>query len=734
MRLKGFSLLLGVGLLLATAAASATSFAIVPKPQHVTAGQGSFVLRNDLRIAAPADARAQWIAGFLRRSVAAQTGIDLHVVKAPARAAITLRINAAINGKEAYRLDVTPTGIVIAAADNRGLFWGVQTLRQLLPLKQATSVRVPAVRIADAPHYAWRGIMLDTARHFYPVGFIKKQIALMSYYKFDVFHWHLTDDQGWRIQIKKYPKLTGVGAWRTEPDGKRYGGYYTQQQIRDVVAWAKARNVMVVPEIEMPGHSSAAIAAYPDLSCSHKPIKVPTAYGVLHNVDCIDAHTFAFLDNVLDEVMTLFPSPYVHIGGDEVPQGVWADCAPCKKLGQLKDIHGETGLHSYFVAQMQQFLAGKGKTMIGWDEILEGGVSPDAIVEVWRGETGAKQAFANGNRIILAGPFYMDAPIDGRTLQDVYRDNPFDTPLYQSHAKLVLGGEAPLWSERATALNADARLYPRVLAVVEHLWNPAAHDWKDFLRRVRAQEAWLAARHVAYGPEAKDIVDYRLGFNPGYHRWRIRAARGFADLRLHYTLDGSQPTVHSPSFGDVLDLYQPATVTVAPFRGDVQYQASETFQLVPNLALGKPVHYAAPPSGEYDGGALQLVNGILGSTNFHDGNWSGWQGADMDATIDLQQPTPVHVVKAGFLQEQGSWIFLPKSVRLEVSNDGKTWRTVDTINLPRDSQASSTRVRTLPLKPAKPVTTRYVRVVAAHYGQPVRGLDPWIFCDELAVQ
>ncbi|MGH8161323.1 MAG: beta-N-acetylhexosaminidase, partial [Gammaproteobacteria bacterium] len=401
-------------------------------------------------------------------------------------------------------------------------FWGVQTLRQLLPVDRGADPTVPAVQIADAPRYPWRGVMLDVARHFYPVSFVKRQIDLMSYYKFDVFHWHLTDDQGWRIQINKYPKLTSVGAWRTEADGKSYGGFYTQAEIREVVAYAKARNVMVVPEIEMPGHSSAAIAAYPDLSCSGKPISVPTTWGVLRNVDCVGkAQTFHFLENVLDEVTKLFPSQYVHIGGDEVPEGVWDDCKACAGLAKANGFQDdEQGLHSYFVGRIEKYLASKDKTLVGWDEILEGGLSPHAIVEVWRGPDEAKKALANGNRIIIAGPFYMDTPIDRMTLQDLYRTDPFDNPLYASHPKQVLGGEAPLWSERATPRNGDARLYPRLLAISEHFWNQAAqHDWNHFLVRARAQEAWLASQHVAYGPENKDIVDYRLIFNPTYERW-----------------------------------------------------------------------------------------------------------------------------------------------------------------------------------------------------------------------
>ena len=714
------------------ASAARAEFNILPKPQHLTQGQGAFELQDDEAIAAPADARAQWIAGFLRDAIQTQTGVKLRVVAAPERGRITLRIDPSVHGDEAYRLDVKRKRVTIEAADNRGLFWGVQTLRQLLPLQHEVPPAIPVVSIEDAPRYAWRGVMLDTARHFYPVDFIKQQIDLMSYYKFDVFHWHLTDDQGWRIQINQYPKLTGVGAWRTEADGSRYGGFYTQDQIRDVVAYARERNVMVVPEIEMPGHSSAAIAAYPELSCSGKPITVPTTWGVFRDVDCVgkDA-TFAFLQNVLDEVIALFPSPYVHIGGDEVPDGVWADCGACTQLAAANGFkNDEQGLHSYFVGRIQKYLVSKGRTLVGWDEILEGHLDPNAIVEVWRGPDEAQKALANGNRIIVASPFYLDTPIDRMTLQDLYRTNPFDNPLFAQYPGKVLGGEAPLWSERATPMNGAARLYPRLLAIGEHMWNPGANDWQDFLLRARAQEAWLASQHVAYGPEDKDIVDARISFNPTYKRWRIRAARGFDDIRLRYTTDASQPTAASPSFGDVLDLYAPATITVAPFRGDVQYQASESFRMVQNLALGDTVTFATPPAGRY---SADLTDGILGG-DYDDGAWAGWQGADMDATIDLGQPTPLHAIDARFLQGAEALILLPRNVSFETSNDGKTWTTLQTVPITVDPNDMRSSIRDVAWSAQTPVLARYLRVVAARYGQQINGIDTWIFSDEIIVK
>jgi hexosaminidase len=729
-----------MALLCACAPAVRAQWAIVPQPDRIEAGQGSFTLAGDVAIVAPAGQRPRQIAAFLRDAVREQTGIGLHVGRTTDEPYIELRIDPAVRGEEAYRLTVAPEHILIEASDDRGLFWGVQTLRQLIPERRAGRLAVSAVRIDDAPRYAWRGVMLDVARHFMPVAQVERQIDLFSRYKINVLHWHLTDDQGWRIQIGKYPRLTSVGAWRTEADGSRSGGFYTQRQIREVVAYARARNVMVVPEIEMPGHASAAIAAYPSLSCPKRPIQVPASWGVFGDIYCAgDEATFAFLHDVLDEVAALFPAPYIHIGGDEVPKGQWLDSASAQRRMHEEHLADAEDLQSWFIQRIQRGLAARGKTLIGWDEILQGGADRNAIVEMWRGDAEAAKALANGNRVIVAGPFYLDTPIESLTLQDLYRTDAFAAPAYATHASQVLGAEAPLWSERVTTRNAEAMLYPRVLAFAERLWNPQAHDYADFQRRVRAQYPWLSAQHVAYGPEDRDLVDYRLSFNATHRRWRLRAARGFDDLDLRYTLDGSEPTAQSPAFGDVLDRYAPATIKVAPFRHGVPYLASQAFVIADNRALGKPVSYRMAPDPRYAGDATSLVDGILGGADFHDGRWVGWKGADMEATLDLQQPTPVHSVQVRFLQQSGSWILLPRRVGFAVSDDGKAWRTLQDAPVAVDPQDLRASIREVRFDAAAPVTARYLRVTAQNYGTlPAghggAGQPSYVFADEILVR
>jgi hexosaminidase len=738
MRRHVLALMLFVVTLIGQAAHAQT--AVIPLPAHVATGQGSFALDRNVRIVAPADKRAQEIAAFLRDGIRDQSGLALRTGKAGKRPSIELRIDPSIRGEEAYRLSVTPQQVVIAAADDRGLFWGVQTLRQLLPVR-GTAQSIAAVRIDDAPRYAWRGVMLDAARHFIPVALVKQQIDLLSRYKLNVLHWHLTDDQGWRIEIRKYPKLTSVGAWRTEADGSRSGGFYTQQQVREVVEYARLRNVMVVPEIEMPGHASAAVAAYPWLSCPKKPIPVPVTWGVFTDIYCAgDEATFTFLHDVLNEVATLFPAPYIHIGGDEVPKQEWAQSTSSQQRMHDEKLADVDALQSWFVQRIQRDLEARGKTLVGWDEILEGGADRNAVVEMWRGDAEAAKALANGNRLIVAGPFYLDTPIDELTTQDIYRINPFASPAFAGHQDQVLGAEAPLWSEYVTPRNLEAMLYPRVLALAERLWNPDARDYADFQRRLRAQYPWLDAQHIAYGPEDRDLVDYKLDYNPAQHRWRLRAARGFDDIALHYTTDGSEPDANSPTFGDVLDRYTAATLKVTPYRHGVPYLASRMFQMVDNQALGKPVTYLTAPDAHYAGTATQLVDGVLGSNDdYNDGLWVGWRGANLDATIDLQPAKPFHSIQMRFLQQSGSWALLPKLVTFAVSDDGKTWRTLQ--STPIDVQPMDLRVmvRTVRFDAAAPVTARYLRVTAQNYGLlPVghegAGKPAFLFTDEILVQ
>ncbi|MBT2119648.1 family 20 glycosylhydrolase [Dyella sp. LX-66] len=726
---------LGLGALaLAWCAFAHAGLALLPYPKQVEEGKGSFVLDKKVAIEAPADARSKEIASFLHDAVQAQAGLDLPIGSRGRR--IALQLDPQIAGEEAYRLDVTPRGIEIRASTDKGLFWGVQTLRQLLPADVAGSAKVtiPTVRIEDAPAFVYRGHMLDVGRHFYPVSFIEKQLDLMSYYKLNVFRWHLTEDQGWRIEIKRYPKLTEVGAWRTEADGSRYGGFYTQDQIREVVEYARQRNIMVIPEIEMPGHSSAAIAAYPELSCAKKPIPVQTGWGVFSDVFCpADENVYVFLQNVLDEVLPLFPSPYVHIGGDEVPAGAWSHCEACDKLIRDEGLENEAGLQSYFIRRMQVYLAGKGKTMIGWDEVLEGGVDSAAVVEVWRGDAGFHKAFANGNRVVNASPYYLDSPLSRLSVEKLYLVDPLGDADY-AQSKLVLGAEAPLWSERADPLNAEQRLYPRLLAFAERLWRGGSADaaaYADFHQRLAAHYPRLDAWQVAYGPEDRNTADYTVTANAAHDGWQVSAQRGFDDVVTHYTTDGSEPTAASPSFTDVLDLKQPGTLRVVPFRRDRAYDHPRAFQLERSASFGAAASADPAPDAAYSGhGAATLTDGVLGSGEFKSGAWLGWEEIDPKLSLDLGSVTELHEVSVGVLQQDESWIWWPRKVRFAASEDGKHWTTLRDVKIKPIERDHVAHIQRVAYTAARPFRARYLRVeLTRHPAEDQR--HTWTFVDEI---
>lgn len=731
-------LLVIIASLLASSAVSA-QMSIIPKPQKMTVGQGSFTLNAATSIRSPKDKRSKEIAAFLREAIREQTGMAISTKSSPSR--IEFVTDRTVANDEGYRLRIAPSRITIEAKKSNGFFWAVQTLRQILPLEKTNRVEVPVLTIEDQPEFGYRGHMLDVGRHFFPIEFIKKQIDLLSYYKINTFRWHLTEDQGWRIAIRKYPKLTQVGGWRTEPDGTRYGGFYTQEQVREVVEYARLRNMTVIPEIEMPGHSIAALSAYPELSCRQKPIAVTPEWGVHKDVFCAgNEHTFTFLQDVLDEVIALFPSSYIHIGGDEVPKDRWQECPKCQlriKAGGLKDEHE---LQSYFIKRIQRYLAKKGKTLIGWDEILEGGADKNAVIEAWRGDAEAGKALTNGNRVIIAGPFYFDTPLQSKTLKDVYLTDLLLLPQYRENRELLLGAEAPLWTERVTTVNAESKLYPRIQAFAEVTWTRKLSDFDDFRRRMATHYRYLDALGIAYGPEDKAIGEYKIAFEPTKRAWRLTAIGGFDDIVFRYTNDGREPSANSPSFTGSLEITEPAAIKAAPFRRDRKYDHSKPFTLVSNIALGKTTRFMNPPDKRYDkAGEMVLTDGIIGSSDYSDGIWAGWQGVDLDAAIDLGRMAEFNSVAVNFLHQSGSWIVLPRMVTFYASADGENWTELHTIETSADATDMNSSIRTLRYASEQPITKRFVRVKAVNFGKLPSGHNgaggaSWIFADEIVVK
>lgn len=495
---------------------------IIPAPAKMEVKSGSFVIHRGTTIQPLAGAEHE--AAMLNAYLEQLYGFTLPVSTSNSSSMIRLQIGGENNQPEAYQITSSDKIFTISASDPRGVFLGIQTLIQLIPPQKYNGknlrISLPQVSIDDYPGFGYRGVHLDVCRHFFDVAFVKKYIDYIAMQKFNTFHWHLTEDQGWRIEIKQYPRLTSVGGWRngtiigrypgTGNDNQRYGGYYTQEQIREVVKYAADRHITVIPEIEMPGHASAAIAAYPELSCfpnestkfprgtvwSGDSIgkQVPQTWGVFPDIFCPTENTFTFLQNVLDEVMDLFPSTYIHIGGDEAPKENWKRCAHCQKLIRQEGLKDEHELQSYFIHRIEKYLNSKGRKIIGWDEILEGGLAPNATVMSWRGEEGGIAAATENHDVIMTptGWVYFDysqtqkddsVTIGGFIpLKKVYDYQPIPAKLDPSKKKHVLGAQANVWTEYIkNPAKLEYMVFPRITALSEVLWTPDSRkSWKRF--------------------------------------------------------------------------------------------------------------------------------------------------------------------------------------------------------------------------------------------------------------
>lgn len=589
---------------------------------------------------------------------------------------------------ESYTLSVTSQRIEIRATSGAGLFYGMQTLLQLMQPASTGSYSVPSVEIEDTPRFAYRGLMLDVSRHFSTKEFIKKQIDALAYYKINRLHLHLTDAAGWRLEIKKYPLLTDFAAWRTDPTWKKWwnggrkylrydepgasGGYYTQDDIREILEYARQHYITMIPEIEMPSHSEEVLAAYPQLSCSGEPYK---------NSDfCVgNEETFTFLENVLTEVMELFPSEYIHVGGDEAGKSAWKTCPKCQK--RMKDEHlaNVDELQSYLIHRIEKFLNNHGRRLLGWDEILQGGIAPNATVMSWRGEEGGIAAVTSGHHAIMTpGAYcyldsYQDAPysqpeaIGGYLpLKKVYAYDPVPASLTAEQAKLVYGVQGNLWVEYIpTPEHVEYMIYPRMLALAEVAWSaPERKSWPDFHTRALSAVADLQKK--------------------GYHPF---------DLSKEI---GSRP---------------------------------ESLQPVSHLALGKKVTYNSSYSPHYPAqGNTALTDGIRGDWTYGDGSWQGFISDNrLDVTIDMEKETPIHSITAAFMQVVGAEVFLPETVVISISDDGINFTELQKQHF---EVSKETPIRFTDISWQGEAKGRYVRY-QAQAGSEFGG---WIFTDEIIVK
>ncbi|ESU26746.1 beta-hexosaminidase precursor [Flavobacterium saliperosum S13] len=732
---------------------------LIPQPKELIQKEGNFIVNPGTLILignSESDTEIKLFNQFLKTSY----GFELITTNNSKSPLNTIQIQVK-NPKEKqsgkYELKVINSQIQISAQGNIGLFYAFQTLQQLLPIQNSTEIKIPCLEIKDEPKYTWRGMHLDVGRHFFPKEFIKKYIDYLAMYKMNTFHWHLTEDQGWRIEIKKYPKLTEVGAWRKGSmvghyndqtfDDKKYGGFYTQEEIKEIVAYAKARHITVVPEIEMPGHSQAALAAYPELSCTGGPFEVATQWGVLDDVYCPKETTFQFLENVLDEVLALFPSEYIHIGGDESPKTRWKNCAHCQNLIKKEGLKDEHELQSYFIRRIEKFLNGKGRQIIGWDEILEGGLAPNAAVMSWRGTEGGIAAAKQKHYAVMTPgshcyfDHYQGEPknepvaIGGyTTVEKVYSFEPTPKELTSEEAKYILGAQGNVWTEYMnTSEHVEYMIMPRMAALAEVVWGTSdATKYQSFQNRLIQHFSVYDKKGINY---SRALFEVTSKVSPSENGKGVLFALKSANPGIHFTTDGTTPTGNSRKYDNPVLVTKNQTIKAAYFENGKQKSAVIEQPFFITKSTGKKISLINQPHENYGiGGSFTLVDGMRGNMEKYGRDWIGFWGKDLDATIDLGKKQCVSKVTMDVLTNDGSWIHYPKYIEVLVSKDGKAFQSVKKVTAEEIRKMKG--IVTIEFGKQK---TKYIRVIAPNAGKvpdgkPGAGSDCWLFVDEIMVE
>lgn len=750
-------------------AQSDNQYNLIPFPARFSGQNGQFNVSAGTRVVvAPAtDATVRAVAQTFVKQIKAANGLSLTVAPtSPALAKgahIFFALNKKLNlGDEGYTLTVAPGKVVAEAATPKGMFYAAQTMRQLVPAGTSATASLPACAITDKPRFGYRGLMLDVGRHFMPVAFVKKFIDLMAMHKQNTFHWHLTDDQGWRIEIKKYPRLTQIGSKRAESivgqyyqnypqqfDGKPVGGFYTQADIRDVVRYAQDRFVTIIPEIEMPGHAQAALAAYPELGCDPaKGYQVYTKWGVSDDVFCPSEKTFGFLQDVLTEVIALFPGKYIHIGGDECPKTAWKNSAFCQALMKKNNLKDENELQSYFIRRMEKFLNSKGRSIIGWDEILEGGLAPNATVMSWRGTEGGIAAAKQKHTVVMTpgGFCYLDhyqgnpatepLAIGGYLpLDKVYSYEPMPNELSVAEQKYILGVQGNIWTEYIpTPESVEYMAFPRAIALAEIGWMQAGpHNFEDFAQRLKNHLPKLTG--VNY---AKRLFDITASTQPNDQgQIQVVLKKLDTDNQIFYTLNGKEPNERSTEYIGPITLTKTTTVRAITWAGGQPTggRLTQTFTL--HKGKNKPYTYALAPDQTSDPKQTKLTDGVRGDTPRSRREWVTFSGSDMDLTVDLGDVTSVTKVSLNFLKiilEKG---FPPSSVEIALSKDGSDFK--EAIAQPVNYDLNGPWDILPVVADFKTARARYVRIRARNAGvcppgHPDAGAKTWFATDEVVVE
>lgn len=708
---------------------------------------------------------AQFLADYLKKI----TGDTYEVVaNGDAKGNISLKIEDSSENIESYTLKVSSDGVVISAPTAAGVFYGIQTLRKSMPATTTSDISLPSVEITDAPRFAYRGVHLDVARHFYSMDDLKKFIDMMALHNMNRFHWHLTEDQGWRLEIKRYPLLTEIGSKRKETviggntgeyDGKPYGGFYTQEEAKELVAYAAERQILVIPEIDLPGHVQAALAAYPNLGCTGGPYEVWTRWGVSDNVLCAgNDEALQFIDDVLAEVIEIFPSEYIHIGGDECPKTKWQTCKKCqariKALGLKGDeTHSkEEYLQSFVINHAEKFVNSKGRKIIGWDEILEGGLSETATVMSWRGEAGGIEAAKMGNDVIMTPntflyfDYYQSSDIDNEPLaiggflpiKKVYNYEPMPESLTEEQQKHIIGVQANHWSEYyPTYAQVEYMALPRWAALAEVQWSGKdKKDYSDFLKRLPRLIDFYDVEKYNY---ATHIYDVETSFSINVPNKSVEVVlETLDDSPIYYTLDGSDPTKESTLYEGKFPVDKSCEVKAVTIRNagasrifseDVVFSKSTATEITANQPVNKQYEFS---------GISTLVDGLKGGRNYKTGHWIAFYTNDMDVTIDLKESKDISTVSISTCVEQGDWIFDARSLSVEVSEDGKIFNKIASEDYPAMKEGGDNGVINHKLS-FDTVKARYVKVYAeseqsipAWHGG--KGKPGFMFVDEIVIE
>lgn len=749
------------------------NYQVIPLPQEVSLTQGNpFKLNGNVLIAYPENnallqRNAEFLSEYIRQSTGYAPKTKAIAAGEQVKNAITLGLDPDIANKEGYVLTTTPEGISINGQTENGVFYGIQTLRKSIPAEaKGATILIPAGEIKDEPRFSYRGMHLDVGRHFFPIEFIKKYIDLLALHNMNTFHWHLTEDQGWRIEIKKYPKLTEIGSQRSrtvigrntqEYDNTPYGGFYTQEEAKEIVKYAQERYITVIPEVDLPGHMLAALAAYPEMGCTGGPYEVCPRWGVFEDVLCIgNDKTMQFLEDVMSEIIEIFPSEYVHIGGDEAPRDRWKECPKCQArikaegLKADKNHTAEDRLQSYCMTRIEKFLNSKGRRIIGWDEILEGDVAPNATVMSWRRASGGIKAAQMGHDVIMTPNTYCyfdyyqtadtkDEPlgIGGYVpIEKVYSLDPtFD--LNEEQKKHIIGAQANLWTEYiATTEHVEYMVLPRMAALAEVQWTqPEKKDFKDFTTRLARLMKFYQRDGFNY---AKHVFDLKVDFTPDVAKKAVVVTLStIDDAPIYYTLDGTEPTTSS------LKYIEPVVITeTADFQAVVIRPEGKSKVVNKKISFNKatycPIELTFQPSEKYKfGGAITLVDGMKGNDSYATGAWLGFVGGDVEAIIDLGQETEIKRVATNAIVDMSAWIMGSTGLVVSISDDNKEFREVAAKDIPAETNIDKKGVENYEIT-FDPVKARYVKVVikrspALPKGHAGEGKAAYMFIDEIEV-